>query len=144
MLVHRSALVPHSARRMFDLVADVPAYPQFLPWCRAAAIEAVEGDGVVRASVELAKGGVHKRFTTRNRNRPAESIAMELVEGPFHHLRGEWRFIPLSDDACKVTLDMDFEFSNRLVEMAFGPIFMHVVERLIDAFIERARSSHGR
>ncbi|MBD3618423.1 MAG: type II toxin-antitoxin system RatA family toxin [Chromatiales bacterium] len=141
--ISRSALVPYSPQDMYALVDDIPAYPQFLPWCRRAE-EAHRDEDEVQATIELAKGSLNKAFTTRNRLQHGKMIEMRLVEGPFKHLEGFWRFDALEGgEACKVSLDLDFEFSNRLVGMAIGPIFNQVANTLVDAFVSRAREVYG-
>lgn len=140
--VSRSALVPYSTEQMFALVDDIKAYPDFLPWCRSAE-EIQRSDDAVEASIEIAKGAINKTFTTRNHMQDYQQIEMELVEGPFEHLHGFWRFEALKPDACKVSLEMDFEFGNRLVGMAVGPVFNQVANTLVDSFVERARQVYG-
>lgn len=142
-VVNRSALLPYSAERMYELVADIDRYPEFLPWCRSSGFIDKADPESVRAFIEIAKGAVSKRFTTQNRMQHGKMIEMNLLDGPFKHLRGYWRFEPLQDQACKVWLDMDFEFSNRLVAVAFGPIFNQAVSTLVDAFVERAADVYG-
>jgi ribosome-associated toxin RatA of RatAB toxin-antitoxin module len=97
----------------------------------------------VVASLELAKGSVKKSFTTRNRLQVGKMIEMRLVDGPFKHLQGFWRFDGLKENACKVSLDLEYEFSSKIVAMAVGPVFNQVANTLVDAFIERAREVHG-
>jgi ribosome-associated toxin RatA of RatAB toxin-antitoxin module len=128
---------------MFVLVDDVDSYPQFLPWCRAARVLA-RGDDEVRAMVEIAHGALHKSFTTLNRLQQGKMIEMRLVEGPFRHLEGYWRFDSLSERACKITLDLEFEFSSRLIAMALGPVFNQVTSTLVDAFCRRAEQVYGK
>lgn len=141
--VNRQALVPYSPAEMFALVDDVPAYPQFLPWCRSAQVHSRNEDEV-RASIELAKGSLRKSFTTCNRLQKDKMIEMRLVEGPFRHLEGFWRFDALKGGAAtRVSLDLDFEFSNRLMAMAVGPVFNQVADTLVDAFVRRAREVYG-
>lgn len=131
---------------MFALVDDVEAYPQFLPWCKSATVWSRDGDEV-RATVELAKGAIQKSFTTLNRLQRNKMIEMRLVEGPFHHLEGFWRFDSLGEgatDACKVTLDLEYEFSNALLAMTVGPVFNQVANKLVDAFCQRAEVVYGK
>jgi ribosome-associated toxin RatA of RatAB toxin-antitoxin module len=128
---------------MFVLVDDVDAYPQFLPWCRGARVLA-RNDDEVRAMVEIAHGALHKSFTTLNRLQKGKMIEMRLVEGPFQHLEGYWRFDSLSERACKITLDLQFEFSSRLIAMALGPVFHQVTSTLVDAFCKRAEQVYGK
>lgn len=139
--IQRSADVPYTPAQMYQLVGDVAAYPEFLPWCDH--VEVLEQDEAeVLARVSLAVSKLHQTFTTRNRMQPHEMIVMELVEGPFRHLTGQWRFLP-RDNGCRVSLDMRFEFKNRLVSMALGGPFNRIANSLMDAFIERARSQYG-
>lgn len=127
---------------MYALVSDVESYPAFLPWCRDA--EIVERSaGEVVASLEIAKSGLHRRFTTRNRLWPGEKIEMNLEKGPFNTLGGDWRFIPLADEGSKVSLDLEFEFSSRLLDAVFAPVFAEIMSALVDAFVGRATRLYG-
>lgn len=141
--ISRSALVPYSPEQMYLLVDAIPDYPQFLPWCRSAAEHARNPDQV-KASIEIAKGAVNKRFTTLNRLQRNKIIEMRLVDGPFRHLHGFWRFDELKPGACKVSLDLDFEFSNKILSLAIGPVFNQVANTLVDSFVERARKVYGK
>lgn len=141
--VDRSALVWHSAERMFALVNDIPSYPLFLPWCSAAEVHEVS-EAEVLASIEVAKAGVKHRFTTRNKVAAPSRIDIDLVDGPFHVLQGRWFFKPLDVNASKVILELDFEFSGRLAKMAFGPIFSQAANSLVDAFCLRADQLYGK
>lgn len=140
--IHKSALVPYSAEQMYNLVDDVQAYPDFLPWCGAAR-EISRNEEEVQASLDISHSGVHKSFTTRNRLQPGQSIEMQLVEGPFKHLNGVWRFEALGAAGSKVGLDLEFEFSSKLLGMTFGPIFSKIAGSLVDAFIQRAQKIYG-
>lgn len=140
--IHKSALVPYSAEQMYKLVDDVETYPDFLPWCKAA-VEISRNANEVEASLDFSHSGVHKSFTTRNRMQPGESIEMQLVEGPFKHLNGVWRFEPLGDAGSKVGLELEFEFSSKLLGMTFGPLFSKIANSLVDAFIQRAQKVYG-
>ncbi len=145
-VVNRHALVSYTSAEMFELVDDVASYPQFLPWCKSATVWSREGDEV-KATVELAKGVIQKSFTTLNRNQKNKMIQMRLVEGPFHHLEGFWRFDSLGDEsdrACKVSLDLEYEFSNTLLAMTVGPVFNQVANKLVDAFSQRAEVVYGK
>jgi ribosome-associated toxin RatA of RatAB toxin-antitoxin module len=141
--ISKSALVPYSAGEMFALVNDIEAYPQFLPWCRSARVHSRDPDEV-RATIELARGGLQKSFTTCNRLQKDKMIEMRLVEGPFRHLDGFWRFDSLRENASKVSLDIDFEFSSRLLGLALGPVFTQIVNTLVDSFQRRAVEVYGR
>ncbi|MDY6798029.1 MAG: type II toxin-antitoxin system RatA family toxin [Pseudomonadota bacterium] len=135
--IDKSALVLHSAERMFYLVNDIARYPEFLPWCAGAEVHRADEEEVV-ASLEVAKGGVRHRLTTRNRFLMPEAIEMSLVDGPFHNLAGRWHFRELDDNACKVSLTLDFEFSGTLSRMTFGSIFRQAADTMVDAFCRRA------
>lgn len=140
--IHRHALTPYSAEQMYALVDDIEAYPVFLKWCRSATIISRDSD-TVTARLELAKGAVHKEFTTCNRLMPGKMIEMKLVDGPFHHLEGFWRFESLSEHACKIILDLDFDFNNKIVALMVGPVFSQVANTLVDAFCHRATKLYG-
>lgn len=140
--VQRSALVPYPAADMFALVNDIDAYPQFLPWCSAAQVLSRDAESLT-ARVEVARGGFHKAFTTRNILEPTQRIHMTLVEGPFRTLDGVWQFTALGEAGCKVSLDVQFEFSSRVLDLMAGPVFEHICKTLLDAFVTRAQDLHG-
>lgn len=140
--VKRSAIVPYKAQQMFGLVDDVAAYPEFLPWCHSAEVHS-RSDEVVEATLELQKGAISKKFTTRNSRREFEAIDLALVGGPFKHLRGGWRFNDLGDAGSKVSLDLEFEFESRLTDMVFGTFFEEICNSLVDAFSRRAAGVFG-
>ena len=134
--------MPYSAKQMYTLVDDVLAYPEFLPWCSGTR-EISREDDEVEATVDIAHSGIHKSFTTRNRLDENKAIEMQLVEGPFKHLNGIWRFQPLGEAGSRVELDLEFEFSSKLLSMTFGPVFNKIASTLMDAFIQRARKVYG-
>ena len=142
-IVRKSALVPYSADEMYALVADIESYAQFLPWCGGARVLQREPDAVT-ASIAIAYRGVNKSFTTRNTLDPGRGMELRLVDGPFRRLVGHWRFEPLDERACKVSLDLDFEFSNRLVALMVGPVFESIANSLVDSFRLRAESLLGK
>lgn len=141
--INKSALVPYTPAEMFALVDDIEAYPQFLPWCASARILSRDDDEV-RATIALSKGGVDKAFTTCNRNQKNKMIEMRLVEGPFRRLEGFWRFDALGEAGCKVSLDLAFEFSSRMLGMVVGPVFSQVANSLVDSFQKRAVDVYGK
>lgn len=141
-MVSRSALVPYPPEVMFRLVEDVNAYHQFLPWCKESRILHRDED-CVHAMIVVAKSGLEKSFTTQNRLHPSKMIDIRLVEGPFRHLNGFWRFHGLPDNACKVALDLEFELANRLLGLAFGRVFHQVANTLVDSFVHRADELYG-
>lgn len=141
--VNKSALVPYSAGQMYTLVNDVARYPEFLPWCQGARVVS-ETEQAMQASIDLARGGLRKTFTTHNLLVPGRSITMTLEKGPFRHLEGRWQFIDLDGEGCKVQLDMEFEFSGRLLDLMAGPVFHEICNSLVSAFIRRAESLYGK
>ncbi len=128
---------------MYGLVADIEAYPKFLPWCGGARILTRSGDSVT-AAIDIAYSGVHKTFTTRNDGRPGELMELRLVEGPFRHLLGYWRFTPLDEHSCKVSFDLEFEFSSRMLGLVVGPVFHRIATGMVDSFRLRAVQLYGR
>lgn len=140
--INKSALVPYSPAQMFDLVDDIEAYPEFLPWCSSTRVISRDDD-LVRATIELSRGGVEKAFTTANRNQKNKMIEIRLVDGPFKRLDGFWRFDALGDDGCKISLDLEFEFSSRMLGMVVGPVFSQIANSLVDAFHKRAKDVYG-
>lgn len=140
--VSRTALVPYSAAQMYRLVNDVEAYPEFLPWCTKALVLYRDEDQV-KANIQFSKGGIATSFTTRNRLQKNKMIEVQLVDGPFRHLQGFWRFENLGDAGSRVVLDMDFELANALLRVTLGPIFNQVTNTLVDAFVRRAKQVYG-
>ena len=141
--VNRSALVRHSPQAMFDLVNDFERYPEFLPGCRRARLLEYDENHLI-GELTLGKAGVEQSFTTRNDLYEPERIELSLVNGPFKHLRGRWQFTPVGKEACKVSLEMSFEFSNRLLGMAFGKLFSQMAKQQVEAFTRRADIVYGR
>lgn len=133
----RHAIVPYSARQMYELVNNIEDYPRFLPWCGAAKIISRTEIDVV-AELQIAWKGIHKNFTTRNLLYPFERMNISLVNGPLQHLEGVWTFDILDEKACKVSLNMEFAFSGGWIDKIFQPIFQHIANTLVEAFCKRA------
>lgn len=141
--VNRSALVRHTNQAMFDLVNDFERYPEFLPGCRRARLLEYDESHLV-GELTLAKAGVEQSFTTRNELYAPDRIELSLVSGPFKRLQGQWLFTPMGETTCKVSLEMNFEFSNRLLGLAFGRLFSQVAGQLVSSFAKRADEVYGR
>ena len=141
--VTKTVLVPYAAGEMFDLVDRVEDYPAFLPWCGGARVLEARPDGKL-ARLDIDYRGVRAHFTTDNANRAGESIVVTLRDGPFRQLNGEWRFLPLAPDACKVELALCYEFATELLERAVGPVFSHIANTFIDAFVRRAKAVYAK
>jgi ribosome-associated toxin RatA of RatAB toxin-antitoxin module len=131
-------LVPFAQQKMFDLVNDVEQYPEFVPGCVGAQV-LKRGDGWLEARLELSKAGFSHAFVTCNTLVEPERIHLKLVEGPFKHLEGEWDFQALSENACKVTFWLEFEFKSRLLAFAAARLFEHIASEQVDAMVLRAR-----
>jgi ribosome-associated toxin RatA of RatAB toxin-antitoxin module len=139
--VRKSVLVPFGADEMFALVDDVEHYPRFLPWCGGAhVLESHPGGKTARIDIDY--HGVRAHFTTDNANCAGESIVVTLRDGPFRHLHGEWRFVALAPDACKIEFELAYEFATPLLERVVGPVFSHIADTFIDAFVRRAEALH--
>ncbi len=135
--INKSALVMHTPEQMYKLVNEVEFYHEFLPWCRSS--RSLDRDDFnQRASIEIAKGPLNKSFTTRNMMWPNERIHLALENGPFSKLDGQWRFEALGDKSCKILLEIEFEFSGRLISAVLSPVFAEICSSLIDAFVQRA------
>jgi ribosome-associated toxin RatA of RatAB toxin-antitoxin module len=141
-VVEKNALVPFSAQAMFDLVADVERYKEFLPWCSDSELVSRDAERLC-GRIEVSRLGIRQSFTTCNRLDPPGKMGIELSEGPFQKLQGVWQFLPLRDDACKVSLRLEFEFSGRLINAAFGKVFHQVANSLVESFVKRAREVYG-
>ncbi|MFC3093528.1 type II toxin-antitoxin system RatA family toxin [Alteromonas sediminis] len=140
--IQRSALVPFSAESMYELVNDVNRYPEFLPGCADSRIDEQTNEHM-SAALLVSKAGIKQWFTTKNTLSPGRSIRMQLTSGPFKTLSGGWSFIPLSEDACKIELDLRFEFESRMVEAAFGKVFKALTTNMVNAFTQRAREVYA-
>lgn len=141
--IQREVTVPFSAEQMFALVNDVQAYPEFLPWCEQTQVLRAAGNEL-DASITLKKGAIRKTFATRNFNQPGRQIQVTLLDGPFRSLEGYWYFEDQPDGGSRVVLDMQFEFANRLLDRAIGPVFREIVKNLVNAFKRRAFSMYTR
>ncbi len=141
-IVQKSALVKYSAKQMFDIVDDIESYPQFLPWCSGSRVLRREGD-IVDGEIQIAKAGFHKSFATRNRLEGDNKIHLSLLDGPFSKLEGVWHFLPLRDDACKISLDLEFEIASKFASLAFGPVFNQICNTMVASFIQRAKIIYG-
>lgn len=136
--ISRSALVHFSTEQMFKLVDDIESYQSFVPFCKGSKILS-RTENEVTAKLLIAKSGIAKSFTTCNRLDRPNAIELSLMDGPFSSLSGGWIFTELSDDACRIELDLEFEFSNKLATLAFAKIFNLLVESMISAFTKRAQ-----
>ena len=140
--ISRSALLPHDAQRLFDLVNDVEAYPQYMGGCVGAQVLHRDAN-LVEARLDLARGGVSHSFSTRNHLVPGREIVLELLDGPFDHFHGRWDFQQLGNDGCKMSLDLQFRINSRVLGVAAARLFDRVTNDLVDAVAGRARKLYG-
>lgn len=135
--IHRHALVRHSALRMYRLVNDVAGYPARFPWCEASAV-LEESDVHMLARLDLRLAGMRTSFTTRNALTPPNRIELQLADGPFRKLSGAWVFHSLAEEACKVSLTLDFEVAGKVVGSALALGFQGLADRMVDDFCREA------
>jgi len=144
LTVLRSVIVPHSCETMFRLVERCEDYADFLPWCTGAEVYE-RTPATIRARIDINYHGLKTHIATVNRKEPHTHMTLELVDGPFEHFQGDWRFTPLGDEGCRVELSVEYTFAHRAVEAVLKPVFGHIVETVVDRFVERAdRVAAGR
>lgn len=140
--IARSALVEFSAQDMYSLVENIEAYPEFLPWCRASNVLERELGRTV-ATLVIGMKGINHSFTTENRNRPSESIELQLVEGPFRAFGAKWTFQALGESAARIEFSLSYTLAGGLFARALAPILDQIANTMVDAFISRAESVYG-
>ncbi|MDO4643158.1 MAG: type II toxin-antitoxin system RatA family toxin [Cardiobacteriaceae bacterium] len=139
--IRKSKKLPFSPAQMFDLVADVEKYPQFLPWCTKGKLVSRNTHELI-GTITAQKGAFHKSFTTRNRFDYPNWMDISLLEGPFRHLHGRWEFLSLPDGGCEVRYSMDFEVPFLLAPI-LGGLMKHMGDTMVDAFAQRAEQVYG-
>ncbi len=142
IVINRSALLPYSARQLFELVSDVESYPVYMEGCVGARILLV-GEHLVEARLDLARGGITQSFSTRNRMLAPTQITLELIDGPFEYFTGRWDFLTLGDSACKMSLNLEFTVRSTLLGAAASRLFDKVTNNMVDAVSRRARQLYG-
>ncbi len=145
--VRKSVLLWYTPQEMYELVTGIEAYPHFLPWCEKAQVVETHEDGVT-ARLGLYYMGVRQTFTTRNTQHPGESVAVQLVDGPFSLLDGTWLFRQIgstnaSQKACRIEFDLRYAFSSRALEAVVSPVFDRVANTFVDSFVRRAEEVYG-
>ncbi|MCG8379467.1 MAG: type II toxin-antitoxin system RatA family toxin [Proteobacteria bacterium] len=140
--IQKTATLPYTAAQMYTLVNDIESYPEFLPWCSKACVHE-RFENHLRASLTLRASKLEHSFTTENTMQPNQVIHVTLVEGPFKHLTGNWYFRDRDDAHCTISLEMQFEFKNRILRMALGKTFNRIVNSLVDSFTKRAQELYG-
>ncbi|MEX2131076.1 MAG: type II toxin-antitoxin system RatA family toxin [Pseudohongiellaceae bacterium] len=140
--IDRSALVNFSAAQMFELVNDIESYPLFMQGCVAARIIEADEHQLI-GELTLAKAGLRQTLTTRNVLVYGQEMRMELVQGAFRSFSASWRFKPLTEQACRVSLEMEFEFANGLMDFAMEKLFAASANNLVAAVVKRAQQVYG-
>ncbi|ANB34798.1 type II toxin-antitoxin system RatA family toxin [Rhodovulum sulfidophilum] len=139
--------MPYTARQMYDLVADVGSYPQFLPWTAAARIRSRKDFGdheLMEADLVISFKVFRERFGSRVTLWPGDfRIDTEYLDGPFRYLKSQWRFEDVAENRCKVEFFVDFEFKNRVLQGVIGAVFNEAMLRIVRAFEDRARALYG-
>lgn len=140
--ISRSALLPYAAPRIFALVDDIALYPEFMQGCVGTQILERTPHSVT-AQLTLGKAGLRYAFTTCNVLEPPHRMQMQLVEGPFRHFQAQWNFVELSAEACKVSFEIEFEFSSKLVDMVLTSLFENTASDMVNAIAQRAEQLYG-
>ena len=140
--ISKATVVPYTPEEMYVLVNDIESYPAFLPWCSAAKILTQQEESLT-ATLSLALGKIKQSFTTENTMQDGSRIEMQLVDGPFKHLSGYWKFNPEDEQSCHIQLHMNFEFKNKIIKHTLGKVFYKVMDSLVDSFVQRAQEIYG-
>lgn len=141
-IVKRARTVQYSCEQMYNLVNEVEHYAQFLPYCTESKVHHRNADEV-QATLVIGAAGMSKSFTTRNLLQVNKMIEIRLIDGPFSHLEGFWRFDE-QGQGCTISFDLEFEFAGKLFSMLLGPVFDQVTDKMVDAFCDRAEIVYGK
>ena len=140
--VNKTVLVGFSAPQMYALVDAVEQYPQFLPWCGGADLIQRDED-ITTATLHIDFHGIRQQFTTENKKTYPSLMEIRLKDGPFKHVEGVWRFIALSESACKIEFHLGYEFSNGFLEKLISPVFTHIANTFVEGFVSRAEQVYA-
>ena len=140
-VVRKSRIVPYSCEQMYNLVNDIEKYGDFLPYFNKSEVHH-RNDDEVQATLHVAAAGMTKSFTTHNRLQPNKMIFIRLVDGPFSHLEGFWRFDETSE-GCMISFDLEFDFAGKMFSLLLGPVFEQVTNKMVDSFCARADELYG-
>jgi len=140
-IVNKSRTVPYTCEQMYNLVDDIENYGEFLPYFASSLVHHRNEDEV-QATLNITAAGMTKSFTTRNLLQPNKMIEIRLVDGPFSHLEGFWRFDEIPE-GCQISFDLEFDFAGKMFSMLLGPIFEQVTDKLVDSFCDRAKAIYG-
>ena len=140
--VTKTVIVPYAPAQMFALVDAVERYPEFLPWCTAGEVS-LRDEAVTRATLRIGYRGVRQAFSTENHKRAPHEMRMNLLDGPFRTLDGQWHFTDLAGKGCKIEFRLAYEFSSRMLATLVGPVFSHIANTMVEAFVKRADKVYG-
>ncbi len=140
--IFKTQIVPYSQEKMYYLVNNIKDYPLFLNWCEKSKI-IMQSDVQIIASLSINKSKFRQTFTTINNLEKYQKITMNLKDGPFKTLFGEWSFNKINDSKCKVSLKLTFSFNNKLMDFTIAPVFSQIANSQLDAFINRAKELYG-
>jgi coenzyme Q-binding protein COQ10 len=135
--------LPYSCQQMFDLVADVERYPEFLPWCAACRIKRWDSPNSFTADLVIGFKMFRERFTSRVELDRAQRIDVSYQQGPFRYLNNHWRFAEIDDGGCAIDFYIDFEFKSKTLQKMIGTLFNEAVQRMVNAFENRAFALYG-
>lgn len=136
-VVRKTVLVMHSAPEMYNLVDAVEDYPKFLPWC--GGVDLIErSEATTTATLHISYHGIKQHFSTQNTKTYPSQMLINLKNGPFKQLDGAWQFTALSDTACKIEFSLNYTFANPFLEKLIAPVFNHIANTFVDAFVARA------
>lgn len=139
---HEQRILPHSAGQMFDLVADVKSYPEFLPWVSAIRIRK-DDEQEMLADMVVGFKSLRETFSSRVLKTPKSSIVVDYLDGPMKHLHNAWKFADLPEGGSTVDFTVDFSFRNKMFEALAGQFFDSALRKMTSAFIERADKLYG-
>jgi len=139
--VKQARTMPYSPEQLFNMINDIERYPEFLPYFNTSKVH-FRNEDEVEATLSISMAGFEKSFTTRNRLQSNKMIELRLVDGPFNHLEGFWRFDEIPT-GCNVSFDLEFEFAGLWLSHLMGPMFEQVAQTLIDSFSKRADALYG-
>lgn len=140
--INKSKVVPYPQHQMYTLVNDIGSYSEFVPFCSDSRIDNYTHEEIC-ATLSFAQGRLRKSFTTLNRLQPYKIIEIRLINGPFRRLEGYWYFESVDGNRCRVSLNLEFEFSSQWLSFMFEPLFKQVATMLVDTFYKQANFLYG-
>ncbi len=134
---------PYTQKQIFDLVADVERYPEFLPWCLESKITRQEGN-IFYADLVIGYKMIREKYTSKVTLNAPDHVHVEYISGPMKYLSNHWKFIKEDDGSCTVDFFVEFEFKNILLQNLVGVFFQEIMQRMVNAFKNRAQNLYVR